>query len=307
MALSQILAFLSLAGIIALLGQATWKTFRRSSPSISPRDYSLEELPKTLSFALRSCFNGGFVVIEAEGSELFVQFKKYIFRDGTYGLELGFPDAEWSTDFAPKLRQALETEGIAFRDQPEQVGLVRSFILVDCEQDIDLAHRVTRLCFLEIFGLQEDTRFRAQVTDHAAEGQVIDDPDIDEDTIEGESAASSLAKHGIGRVEIALMSLGAISVVGILICYPLLWLATFGSNGDDATWVASVAGLFLTGSKKALGLLIVFCLLVFAMDWSWRRLSQRHKMRESTAIDKLCRPLTFQLLPLAVVISWLGW
>ena len=307
MALSQILAFFSLLGFVALVGQASWKTFGRSRPSKSPRDYSLEELPEVLGFALRSCFNDGFVVIEAEGTELFVQFKKYILRDGTYGLELGFPDAEWSTVFAPKLRQALETAGIAFREQPEQVGLVRSFILVDCQQSIDLANRVTRLCFLEIFGLQEDARFRAQVTDHAPKGQEIDDPDIDEDTIKRESAMSFLAKHGIGKVEISLMSLGAIAVVGILVCYPLLWLATFGSHGDDATWAASMAGFSLTGSNEALALLIVFCLLVFAMDWSWRRLSQRHKMREMTAIDKLFRPLAFNLLPIAVVLSWLGW
>jgi len=140
-------------------------------------NHGFDKMPKVIEWALQYCLNRGFIIIEDRNSEHFIQFRKYILRDGEIGLELGFPEAPWSAAYFPELRDALANSGTSFREARETSGKVTAFIHVDCGQDIDQAVGLTRLCFFEIFGLGTDTRFKSTPSNYSSLYDNVDDPD----------------------------------------------------------------------------------------------------------------------------------
>jgi hypothetical protein len=274
LAISEFLGFLSLAGFVALVGQASWKTFGGTKDGWSFQNHGVDQLPKVLEFALQSCLNDGTIVIENRRFEHFVQFKKYIQRDRKFGLELGFPNADWSTKHSQKLRNFLTTNNIPFREKSENVGQVNSFTLVDCGQDINLAVRLARLCFLDVFGLASDVRFKSTVTDNSTVTDVVDDPDYVNPTASQWWTAWRSNQRAKGRPDPKIVLTGAALTMGQIICYPVLWVSAFLPNGDATKWEPAFQSVPMEGSQSTLMLFLIFCALCFGADRSYRRLAR---------------------------------
>lgn len=153
MTISGSLGYLSLAGYLALLGQAFWKTRDMSKDRWGLCNHGFDKIPKVIDYALRHCLNRGFMVITDRKSYHCVVLRKYILRNGERGLELGFPDADWSASHAAALRAALKSEGVSLREASERYREVKASIHVDCGRDINKAVELVRRCFFELFGL----------------------------------------------------------------------------------------------------------------------------------------------------------
>lgn len=306
MALSELLGFLSLAGYVALLGRASWLTWRRPKSSWGFSDHGFDKMPEVIEVALRTCLNRGFIVIEDRDSEHFVQFRKYILRNGEYGLELGFPEAPWSKAYVPKLRDTLTADGLPFRETREFIGDVTAFIHVDCGQDIDMAVDLTRRCFFDIFGLASDSRFKSSPSNVSALQDHVDNPDYENSSLRQFWPAWRADWRAKGLADPKLLMTGAAFTVGFVFCYPALWWAWVVAHGALPDWQVSIGSLHLAGSDATLILLAVFCALFVGTRGLGRKLLQSSTPRPLKPIERFCARLVAYALPLAVVTSWLG-
>jgi len=306
-ALSEVLAFLSLLGYAALLGQAIWKTWLMGQDDWGLYNHGLDKMPEVIKWALRYCLNQGFIVIQDRNSEHFVQFRKYILRNGGYGLELGFPEAPWSRTYFPKLRDALTAEGTPFRETRESQGEVTAFIHVDCGQDIDRAVELARLCIFDIFGLGADCRFKSSPSNYSVLYDVVDDPDYANPAASQWWSTWRAREQAKGRPDPALVFKAAAFTFGfVFCCYPALWLAWFLADPSYPDWRWSVGSVHLAGSHPTLILLPIFCVLLAGFTMAGRELSRGPKLRPRTRIDQIAGLLATFGLPIAVVASWLG-
>ena len=306
MALSELLGFLSLMAFLALLGQACWKTWRMSRDDWSLYDHGFDKMPEVIKRALRYCLNRGVIVIEDRNSEHFIQFRKYILRNGEIGLELGFPEAPWSTAYFPQLRDTLTASGTSFRETREPYGKVTGFIHVDCGKDIDNAVDLAHLCFFEIFDLAPDTRFKSKLSNYSNLNDDVDDPDyVDPPTSEWWSIWRA-KEQAEGRPDPALTLTAGAFTAGFLICYPALWVFWFLADRAPPEWQLEVHSFRLEGSHSTWILLLIFCTLVIGASRASRKLTQIITFRPRTLIDRIGGRFVFYGLPIAVVASWFG-
>ena len=101
-------------------------------------------------------FNGGVLIIEIPGSPLFLQFSKYIFRDGHVGLRFVFPLAPWSESYYEQVCRELSKRGFDLVTLPTSKGQVSEFLTVDLKQNIAEAVNVARLVIQSVYRLKED-------------------------------------------------------------------------------------------------------------------------------------------------------
>ena len=263
MTLSEILAFLSLLGYVAILGQAIWETWSTNKDRWGFYNHGFDKVPEVIRWALRCCLHQGFVVIEDRDSEHFVQFRKYILRNGEYGLELGFPEVGWSKAYFPKLRDALTADGTPFRETRETRGEVTAFIHVDCGQDIDMAVDLARRCFFDIIGLALNTRFKSSPSNYSVLHDHVDDPDyVDPSSASDWWSTWRAREQAKGRPDPALLLKAAAFATGWLICYLALWVSWFVSERTPSAWQWEVASVRLAGSHSTWILLLIFCVML---------------------------------------------
>jgi hypothetical protein len=144
MTISEALGFLSLAGYLALLGQAIWKSWSMSKDRWGLYDHGFDKMPEVVEHAFRYCLNRGSMIVADRNSKHRVLFRKYILRERELGLEFGFPDAEWSRSHVPALRAELTTRGVPFREVRESYGTDVAIIHVDCGRDMEKAIDLAR-------------------------------------------------------------------------------------------------------------------------------------------------------------------
>ena len=225
MGFSELLGFLSLTAFLAILGQAGWKTRQLSRDDWALNNHGFDKMPEVIEWALRYCLNRGFMVIEDRNSEHFIVFRKSISRNGKIGLELGFPEAPWSTRYITELQDALTTSGTSFRKTRKYYGDFTTLIHVDCGQDIDKAVDLAHQCFFEIFGLAPGTRFKSKPSYYSSLNDDVDDPNyVNPSTSEWWSVWRNREQEK-GRPDPALLLKGSAFTIGLLICYPALWLS----------------------------------------------------------------------------------
>ena len=150
---SELLAYLSLAGFLALLGQSAWKTWVMSDQTWGLHDHGLDKAREVVEWALRHCLDRGMMVVSARGTEHQVLLRKYIRLFGDRGLVFGFPDAQWSRQYIPRLCSELDARSIRFRKANEPYGQVNVVLHVDCGQDLDGVADLVRYCFLDFSSL----------------------------------------------------------------------------------------------------------------------------------------------------------
>ena len=95
------------------------------------------------------------MVIEIPKAPIFIQFSKYILKNGCIGLQFDFPVAPWSERYYEKLKLELEKNGFYYTSKQTRVHEVREFLTVDVKQDVSGAATLARSILRSVFGLHE--------------------------------------------------------------------------------------------------------------------------------------------------------
>lgn len=136
----------------------------------------LAAIRRHLDRLLRQGYDRGCVVVAFKGTDAFIQFRKYIHAKGDHGLELGFPDAEWSREFFPHLSEWCGQNGFAYDLDRNSQGGGLDFLYVDTGNDLDAAMRLVEGIVTDIFGLEPDSPFSYRIDSISELGEEIDDP-----------------------------------------------------------------------------------------------------------------------------------
>ena len=104
-------------------------------------------------------YDRGFLVIEAPRGR-FIQFSKYIRRNGNLGLQFDFPLAPWSEKYYETLKKTLYERGIDYEIQSTSDDIVAAFITIDFKNDFTRAMDVAKLVLVEIFVLQPTDKLK---------------------------------------------------------------------------------------------------------------------------------------------------
>jgi len=111
--------FWVVAAVVAVVATLTF-LWRYGKRPYRYRDVHVRDLRRFLTTLLNRGYQGGLLFLEVRarrGGRRFLQFAKYIGRDGEAGLEFSFPLAPWSRPYYDLLRARLETEAIHFELQ----------------------------------------------------------------------------------------------------------------------------------------------------------------------------------------------
>lgn len=151
----------------------------------------LVEIRNRLELLLRRGYDQASVIISFENANAFLQFRKYIHAKGDVGLELNFPQAEWSRDYFPKLSEWCPLNGFTYDIEHDvqggrlgflQVDAGEDILHVDTSEDLDKAMRLVEGTITQVFGLKPDTEFTSryslvdQLSVDSQMGKTIDDP-----------------------------------------------------------------------------------------------------------------------------------
>jgi hypothetical protein len=117
-----------------------------------------------------------FVAITHRPSERWIQFRKYIHAVGDYGLELAFPNAEWSRPYFQRLREQCEANRLPWRMVDETQGDTMTFLYVDCGRDAQASFDLGKSIFTQIFGVSLEEEYRFDSHGYASVNKLIDSP-----------------------------------------------------------------------------------------------------------------------------------
>ena len=174
---SLTLLFGAIAAALGLTTAIAWWGARR--PLVHRT--TLSRVSSLLDELLRRGYAGGVLIISVPGTDLFVQFRKYIAAPHAYGLEYGFPRAGWSQSYFSLLLTALSAKTITFRrevaEDPWPEG-VTEFVMVDCGVNVERAEFLTRLTVLEVFGCPENVELEARFQGVSVKDETISDPHV---------------------------------------------------------------------------------------------------------------------------------
>lgn len=121
--------------------------------------HTLESISKPIEDLLVRGYDGGFLIIDASGTNYFTQLRKYIITSDNYGIELSFPKAEWSKDFFTQLVAFCDQNGIKYKiSKDRSIQKPLEFLQVDFGKDANKAHALIKRIFIEIFGLSENAK-----------------------------------------------------------------------------------------------------------------------------------------------------
>lgn len=137
------------------------------------KNVTLAQIRIHLEALLKRGYDGGFIIIEDMKSDKFVQFGKYVKEKGNIGLELGFPKAPWSETYYDNFKGFLRSENIRYVTQSVNSKPVTEFIDVDCRTDIDLALRLVKGIFCDVFQIKEPS-FKVRGENISAKDKLID-------------------------------------------------------------------------------------------------------------------------------------
>ena len=119
----------------------------------------ISELDMAINILLKRGFNGGTLIVDHPKTKTFVQFRKYIHKNGVYGIEAAFPNISWSKEFFSSVKSYVLKNNLIIGD-PTWSSADRDFLLViDFVKDSDGAYRFLRAVFLDIVGASEKDGF----------------------------------------------------------------------------------------------------------------------------------------------------
>ena len=160
--ISTIITLLILAFLLALL---------RASKGPA---HSIESIERPIKDLLKRGYNGGFLTIDSPRSKKFLQLRKYINAPGDYGIELCFPNTEWSTQIFKKLKNFCIKSGIDYSIAKEDPSGPLEFLYIDFGKDDYKAHECLKKILLEIFELDKNTKLFVKLENATIKDKLID-------------------------------------------------------------------------------------------------------------------------------------
>lgn len=154
--------------------RATGRTLNESFRDILRPDFS--EIHDMLERLLKSGFDHSFLVVTFKKTKYFIQFRKYIHAKGDYGIELGFPLADWSKTLVPRLRHHCATNGIDFAEGTEVPGDALAFLHVDFGKDTAAAFGMAEAIVTEVFRIPIDSQYKWEFSGLHPHDELIDSP-----------------------------------------------------------------------------------------------------------------------------------
>ena len=121
--------------------------------------HTLESISKPIEDLLVRGYDDGFLIIDASGTNYFIQLRKYIITSDNYGIELSFPKAEWSKKFFIQLIDYCDRSGIKYSlSKEDSMKNALEFLHIDFGKDVNKAHGLIKKIITEIFGLSKSTK-----------------------------------------------------------------------------------------------------------------------------------------------------
>ncbi len=121
--------------------------------------HTLESISKPIEDLLVRGYDDGFLIIDASGTNYFIQLRKYIITSDNYGIELSFPKADWSKNFFIQLIDYCDRSGIKYSlSKEDSMKNALEFLHIDFGKDVNKAHGLIKKIITEIFGLSKSTK-----------------------------------------------------------------------------------------------------------------------------------------------------
>lgn len=123
-----------------------------------------DQLGRYITLLLKRGRRDALMIIRDVRSSRFVQFARYSRPDGTVGVVVEFPEAQWSACCYDSVRRILQATG---RPVKETLGCSTRLVDVlnlDCGTDVALARRVVEQIFLGPFGVTGPLQYRVHFT-----------------------------------------------------------------------------------------------------------------------------------------------
>ncbi len=135
---------------------------------------TLVELIVPIQDLLRRGFDGGILLIDVANTDYFIQLRKYIVAPGNYGIELCFPNSEWSYHFFQKLRRTCDDEKIKYSITGKTDGNPIDFLCIDFGKDTNSAYEFIKKIILEIFRMDNKVKLFVRLENAAVDDRLVD-------------------------------------------------------------------------------------------------------------------------------------
>lgn len=136
--------------------------------------YRLSTIHVPIESLLKRGYDCGFLIIHISFSRRFLQLRKYIRSPGDYGVELGFPNAKWSSRYFHRVEALCKENAIEFRIERKAIDSPLEFLCVDFGKDHRAATQCVKLILIKIFGVTERHKLFCMLHDSSFEDVLID-------------------------------------------------------------------------------------------------------------------------------------
>lgn len=123
------------------------------------RKRNVSQLQKPLEELLKRGFDGGTLVVEHVKTEKFIQFRKYISSQGVYGIDMYFPEVDWSRKFISSFRKICSSEGVEIEELMPGLDSPVRFLKVGFNKKADVAFWFMKKVVIDVFELPPDELF----------------------------------------------------------------------------------------------------------------------------------------------------
>lgn len=119
-------------------------------------------------------YDGGMLFLEVRDADAFIQIRKQIREVGDVVLRSDFPQADWSSEFYPKIKAYLDSAGIQYDDTigptdlAVQGAVPTRTLVVFLGSDLQVAQRYVEFVTREVFGIDPATQLVATLENVAA-------------------------------------------------------------------------------------------------------------------------------------------
>jgi len=137
----------------------------------APRN--IDSLEAAIYDLLRRGYDKGFLLIQISDSGKFIQVRKYIKGPGDYGIQLAFPNAEWSQIYFDAAKEYCVKSG--FNGYVAYDGLLE-FLYVDFGTNVENANRCIKGVLKEVLGVTPQTELFVRLENASVEDRLIDTP-----------------------------------------------------------------------------------------------------------------------------------
>ncbi len=116
-----------------------------------------DEFMKYIEWLLNKGYSNGTLMIDHAKSNKFLQLSKYVKANKDYGIELAFPDAEWSKNYYRKLERLCKEENYTYNFNTGSDGM--KFLHIDFGKNTKRANECTKSILIKVFELPEKEKY----------------------------------------------------------------------------------------------------------------------------------------------------